>query len=124
VDALVRINQKYRPDGFYVDPSAAGLIAEMQTLGLPVHGANNDISQGIQVVKARLVVRGDGLPGLTVEPDCIETISEYEAYVWARDKHGEPLDKPLKENDHAMDAARYGALGATVVQDSFSVLEY
>jgi phage terminase large subunit len=48
-------------------------------------------------------VQGDNRPRLTVDPSCVETINEFESYVWKPEK-----DEPVKENDHAMDALRYG----------------
>jgi phage terminase large subunit len=42
-----------------------------------------------------------------VEPTCVNTIAEFESYVWAKDRAGNATDKPVKENDHAMDALRY-----------------
>ena len=49
-----------------------------------------------------LKVHGDGKPRLTIDPSCVETINEFESYVWRPEK-----DEPVKENDHAMDALRY-----------------
>ena len=49
-----------------------------------------------------LMVRGDGRPGLTVDPSCVNTIREFEGYCWKKGK-----DEPVKEGDHAMDALRY-----------------
>lgn len=107
VDVCRDIYQRYHPDAFYVDPSAAGLIAEMQSAGLPALGGTNDVSDGIQAVKQRFVVQGDGRPRLTINADCVNLISEMEAYVWAHGRDGTALDKPGKDDDHAEDALRY-----------------
>lgn len=98
---------RYDGPSFYVDPSAAGLIAAMRGAGLRVYDADNAVNDGIQAVKGRLALAGDGRPRLTVDPSCVNTIAEFETYVWAQDRDGKALDKPVKENDHAMDAARY-----------------
>lgn len=45
---------------------------------------------------------------IIIHPRCINTIVEINGYAWAQDKAGEPLNKPVPENDHAMDALRYG----------------
>lgn len=107
VAVCAKIKDKYDPEAFYVDPSAAGLIAAMQRQGLPVAEADNEVNDGIQRVKARFMVQGDGKPRLTVAPRCANHINEFESYMWAKDRSGREKDKPVKENDHAMDAIRY-----------------
>ena len=101
-----RMNEAYRPDVFIVDPSAAGLIAEMRSIGLRVNEATNDVMPGIQAVKARLAVAGDGHPRLTVGPQCANLLAEFESYVWKEGRAG-MKDEPEKVNDHALDALRY-----------------
>jgi len=95
--------------GFYVDPAAAGLIAEMQSVGLTVHPADHAVMDGIQRVKARLVKQKDGAPRLTISPRCANTIAEFESYVW-KEGRGGIRDEPEKVNDHAMDALRYAVM--------------
>jgi phage terminase large subunit len=87
-----------------VDQAAAGLIADLRDVGLPANGYKGRVLDGITTVQAYLAVQGDGKPRLTIDPACVETINEFESYVWRPEK-----DEPLKENDHAMDALRYGA---------------
>lgn len=38
------------------------------------------------------------------------TIGEFRKYKRAVDKHGNPLNKPIDKFNHAIDAARYGAM--------------
>jgi len=102
-------HKRYGVEAFWVDPSAAGLIAAMAQARLPVRPADNAVTDGIQAVKARLALQGDGRPRLTLDPSCVRTASEFESYVWAKTRDGQSLDKPVKENDHAMDAIRYTA---------------
>jgi phage terminase large subunit len=85
-----------------VDQSAAGLIAELRNSGLTVFQSSGKVRDGIALVHERLKIQGDGLPRLTIEPSCIETISEFESYVY---KTGS--EEPVKENDHALDSIRY-----------------
>jgi len=85
-----------------VDQAAAGLIADMKNAGLPAMGHKGRVLDGIQAVQNYLAIAGDGRPRLTVDPACVETINEFESYVWRPEK-----DEPMKENDHAMDALRY-----------------
>lgn len=102
----------------FVDPSAAGLIAEMQSVGLPAFPADNDVFGGIQLVKSMLAIQGDGRPRLTFDPGCANAIAEMESYCWRQNRAG-MRDEPEKANDHAMDALRYGLVGtrAVVVPD-------
>ena len=88
-----------------VDASAAGLIADLVDKGLPAQGHKGRVLDGITSVQGYLAVAGDGLPRLTIDPSCVETINEFESYVWKPEK-----DEPIKENDHAMDALRYGVV--------------
>jgi len=94
---------------YYVDPSAAALIGEMREIGLHVVAANNSVFDGIQSVKSRLVIQGDGLPRLTIEPTCVNLIRELQSYQWKPKKIGssDVKDEPVKEFDHAVDALRY-----------------
>lgn len=87
-----------------VDRSAAGLIADLIDAGIPARGVHARVLDGIAYLQDMLKVQGDGLPRLTVAPECTETINEFESYVWAPEK-----DAPIKEYDHAMDALRYAA---------------
>lgn len=106
-----RLRDAYQIGMFFVDPSAAGLIAEMREAGLPVVSADHRVMDGIQRVKARLPVAGDGQPRLTVAPGCVNTLAEFESYVWREGRAG-MRDEPEKANDHAMDALRYVMISA------------
>jgi len=92
----------YRCEMAAVDNSAAGLIADLQDAGANAIGAKGRVLDGITTVQDLLRVQGDGRPRLTVEPECVETINEFESYCWKPEK-----DEPVKLYDHAMDALRY-----------------
>jgi len=104
---------EYHPDSVVVDQSAAGLIADLRDAGMPAQGTKGRVLDGITAVQGYLRVQADGKPRLTVDPACVDTINEFESYVWKPEK-----DEPVKENDHAMDALRYGIL----VLDTGSVI--
>ena len=92
------------PDTIYIDPSAAAYIDDLWAHGYPAEKANNDVQTGIQRVAS-------ALPRLTVDPSCVFTIEEFESYQYPDEGKGSS-DKPLKQNDHTMDALRYAVMGA------------
>ena len=81
-----------------VDPSAASFIAVIRRAGrFSVRKAKNSVLDGIRMVSSCLQ---GGL--LQFSPDCRDTIREFSLYCWQ-----EQGDRPVKENDHAMDDVRY-----------------
>lgn len=104
VDAAKRMAQEVGASDVFVDPSAAGLIADLQSAGLNAMPADNDVLVGIREVQKALELRGDSRPGLTIDPFCVNTIREIESYHW---RSKTQKDEPVKTNDHAMDTLRY-----------------
>lgn len=87
-----------------VDPSATSFktaIRRSSDRSFRVLDAINDVADGIQDTASCLQKR-QGL--VKISSECKRTIGEFGGYVWDED---EESDKPLKENDHAMDALRY-----------------
>lgn len=83
-----------------IDPSAASFIALMKKKDwCKVVKANNDVEDGIRET-ASAMKRGL----IKISTNMPEWRREVEGYVWD-DKAEE--DKPVKENDHLMDATRY-----------------
>jgi PBSX family phage terminase large subunit len=83
-----------------VDPSAASFIALLyKKEKYHVRKANNDVANGIRDTATCMK-----LGKIKISPDLKNWRKEVEGYVWD-DKQGE--DKPVKENDHLMDAMRY-----------------
>lgn len=86
-------------------------------MGLSTTAADKRVLVGIQAMKERLVVRGNGKPGMYItnhapyridkvlldakKPTC--TVQEFGLYVWEDKKK----EAPVKENDDGMDPARY-----------------
>jgi PBSX family phage terminase large subunit len=91
-----------RSHGMYVDPSAASFIRAARNKNIRVIQARNDVSDGIRVVSSFL---SGGR--LHVDRRCRNTIKEFSSYVWDAKAQEKGEDKPLKINDHAMDATRY-----------------
>ena len=89
-----------RDTPFIIDPSATSFHAAMRRAGLKVRKARNAVEDGIRETAACMqsgsVRVADGLPELE---------KEFAGYVWDAKADG---DRPVKENDHMMDALRYG----------------
>ena len=83
-----------------VDPSAASFIETIRRHGkFTVKKAKNTVLDGIRNTATYL-----SNERLVIHPICEDTIREFGMYSWD-DTCGE--DKPIKENDHAMDDIRY-----------------
>lgn len=93
------------PESLYLDPSAAAYIADLEEYDVPVLKANNDISTGVQTVSSYINNR------FSIDPSCVYTISEFESYQYPDKENGPAGDKPVKQNDHCMDALRYAVMG-------------
>jgi phage terminase large subunit len=118
------IAKLHEVEAFIVDPSAKKLIESMRSEGLPVSEAVNDVLAGIRGVQSRLAIKGDGLPRLTVSPECENTIREMETYEWMKERDGSEKDKPRKQHDHAMDALRYAVAYADKYQQSMGAMSF
>jgi PBSX family phage terminase large subunit len=105
-----QLQDTYDIQTFYCDPAEPEYISMFASAGCHAEQAKNDVMPGIQVVKNRLAVQGDGKPRLMVHVDAANTLSEFEQYQWLENRDG-LRDQPRKTNDHAMDALRYAAMG-------------
>jgi len=110
VNVAKQARQAWGIRSFYCDPSEPDYIRQFRDAGLPAEQADNSVNAGIQAVKNRLVLQADGAPRLTVTADAVWTIAEFESYQWAENRYG-MRDQPVKANDHALDALRYGVMG-------------
>jgi PBSX family phage terminase large subunit len=85
-----------------IDPSAASFIAVLKKNGLRVKKAKNDVIEGIRNLATSLT------EGLIKYNDCCkETFREFSSYVWDEKAAERGEDKPIKQNDHQLDADRY-----------------
>lgn len=85
-----------------VDPSAASFIAELRKRGYKVLKADNDVLDGIRLVGTLL-----NQEKLVFDASCTETRKEFASYIWDEKAVAGGEDKPVKQWDHCMDAARY-----------------
>ena len=82
-----------------VDPSAASFIQTIRRHGeYSVTPAHNDVLNGIRQTVGALK-EGE----IRICDNCLDSMMEFSLYRW--DERGE--DRPVKENDHAMDDIRY-----------------
>jgi PBSX family phage terminase large subunit len=87
----------------YIDPSAASFKAELLKQGINnLFDAENEVIDGIRMVSKFM---SDGT--LKIVSNCRNLIKEFQSYVWDSKSIKTGVDKPLKENDHALDALRY-----------------
>lgn len=85
-----------------IDPSATSFIAEVKKRGFKVKKAKNDVLNGIRLV-GNLLNRNE----IAVTSSCTNLIKEFSSYVWDAKAADNGEDKPVKANDHALDALRY-----------------
>lgn len=85
-----------------VDPSAASFIAELRKRKYKVIKARNNVLDGIRLVATLL-----NLKELFFVKECMNTIKEFQSYIWDEKAVERGEDKPVKQHDHAMDAVRY-----------------
>ena len=99
-DDLVALVDSRPITAIVIDPSAASFIALIRRRGrFRVRPANNDVLNGIRATASTLAARK-----ILINDCCTSAIAEFGAYSWD-ERTGE--DRPIKENDHAMDDIRY-----------------
>lgn len=102
-DNLITFIQGFHVRYIYMDPSAVSFRVEMQKRGIGnIVEARNEVLDGIRFVSKLM---HDG--ALKVCRSCFNLIREFQSYVWDTKSLKTGVDKPLKENDHALDALRY-----------------
>ena len=100
---LIQFIKGYNVQSIYLDPSAASFRAELRRQGVDdVSDANNDVLNGIRFV-SQLLSNGT----FKIARACTNSIREFGTYVWDTKASEKGIDKPLKQNDHALDAIRY-----------------
>ena len=93
----------------YIDPSAKGLAEEIKRLCpfAKVRDAKNDVALGISRVQKLLIFNR-----LVFSPNQKELENELYLYEYDEKAIEKGLERPLKENDHCMDAMRYAVMGS------------
>lgn len=88
------------------DPEDKNGRLTMARYGIPNKPASKHIGvvNSIQIVKNFLALSADDKPRLQIFENCIEILKEFRRYRWAT---GAGKDKPVKRDDHGLDALRY-----------------
>lgn len=101
-DELVEFTKDIRIKEVIVDPSAASFIAELKQRKFKIRKAKNDVIDGIRFVGSML-----NDEKIKIHVECVNTLKEFSSYTWDKKAADRGEDKPVKTNDHAMDALRY-----------------
>jgi phage terminase large subunit len=85
-------------DEVYADGARPEIIADLRRAGYNVKAATKEVKHGIDKVKSqRIYVNGENL------------VKEIQTYKWKRNNSSDTvMEEPVKANDDAMDAMRYG----------------
>lgn len=109
-----------KPKAIICDHDAEGRATLMKHLGMSTRAADKRVKIGIDQVKSRMKVAGDGKPRLMILRDCrtkvdyklrearkpTNTVEEITGYTW-NDKR---QDEPVKLDDHGADTMRYAVM--------------
>lgn len=101
-DELEEFTKGFKIKKIIVDPSAASFIAELKQRGFRIKRAKNDVIDGIRFVGSLL-----NEEKIQFSKECVNTLKEFNSYIWDVKATDRGEDKPVKTNDHAMDAVRY-----------------
>ncbi len=102
-DDLQRFIEGKRVAAIYIDPSAASFKVELNKRGVDgLTDANNDVNNGIGFVGMKL-----NEESFKICRKCENLIQEFQSYVWDEKAAKNGVEKPKKQNDHALDALRY-----------------
>ena len=89
-------------------------IDELYDYGLyrviPARKGKDSINNGIQFIQGFKII---------IHPRCTNFLTEISNYTWAKDKFDKPVNKPIDDFNHLMDAMRY-ALEGFIEGDTFS----
>ena len=91
-----------RPEWVCVDPSAASLRIQLHEDGITPTLADNSVLDGIRLMSSLLAN-----DQLKIHRSCKGLIEEMPGYSWDDKAAEKGEDKPIKVDDHSIDAARY-----------------
>jgi PBSX family phage terminase large subunit len=91
----------------YVDPAAASLKIALQQIDMPVLDAKNDVLQGIKITSKFISNKN-----IVIHKSCRNLLEHIQSYAWCPKAADRGEDKPLKVQDHILDALRYACYSA------------
>lgn len=91
--------EKRRKVEIWADAAEPKAIEDIKRAGFNIHGADKSVDDGIKKVKS--------MP-LYIVKNSINLLREVKGYKYKVDRDGRVLEDPVKFNDHAVDAGRYG----------------
>lgn len=105
----------YKPTKVYADPAEPDRIEILRKSGLNVRDVSKDIVAGVDRVRELFKQNR-----IHISPDCKNLIHELETYRYPDKKPDQnEQEKPVKENDHALDALRYALyMVQSIVEDA------
>ncbi|WP_105988605.1 PBSX family phage terminase large subunit [Staphylococcus simulans] len=96
------VDMGYSKEIIIADSAEPKSIADLRRHGLrkvvKADKGKDSIMHGIQYIQQFTIF---------VHPKCTNAINELSNYVWARDKNDEPMNRPIDEYNHFLDALRY-----------------
>lgn len=114
-DTIAR--QRFQGVETFPDPSRPDRIHDLKKAGLVCRDVDNAIEAGVARLASLLAIRedesGNKWSRLYVQPNCVNFIREVKAYRRKADPHnaGRFLEAIEDKNNHAIDPARYVAMG-------------
>ena len=95
------VEMGYKKERITADSAEPKSIDELKGYGLRVKPAvkgRDSINNGIQWIQDLEII---------IHPRCVNFLTEISNYIWAEDKFGNKLNKPIDDFNHLMDAMRY-----------------
>lgn len=97
------VGAEHSPIYTVLDPSAASFKTALRNRGFRVKDADNEVEDGIRMTSTMIAKRK-----LRVHRrNCPNFLKERASYTWDEKAVERGVEKPLKQNDHAMDSVRY-----------------
>lgn len=89
-------------EAIYCDSASPDRIEVLYQAGLPTYPSVKDVKAKIETTRETKI---------HIDESCVNLIRELPNYQWKKDKNGNILDEPVKEQDHAIDALCYCVYG-------------
>lgn len=100
-DEICRLG--YQKERITADCAEPKSIDELKGLGIrriePAKKGRDSVNNGIQWIQDLEII---------IHPRCVNFLLEISLYSWRKDKFGKALNEPEDDNNHLMDAMRYG----------------